>query len=477
MAEKTLSLKKATTINACGKYATIIVQLIVNAVLSRILSPGDYGIVAIITVFSTFFLTLSDMGFSTAIVQCKDLTKKEVNNIFSFTIIIGVILVGMFSIISLGVSIFYEDKIYLKLGLMLNISLFLNTLNMVPNGIVNREKQFVSIAFRTVTACVLASIVAIIAAFCGWRYYAIVFQTILTSCIIFGWNCIKSKPKVDFNGCTSSVKKVLDYSGFQFAFNVVNYFSRNLDNLLTGKFFGNVELGYYNKAYTLMLYPVNNLAGVVTPVIHPILSDYQADTEKIYRNYIKLEKFLFIVAAFVAPACYLASAELITIMFGKNWEASIKCFELLSFAVLPQFVGSPAGAIYQSLGKTRLLFYNALINTAITVSAIFVGVFMGGNIVILSLCVSVAYCIHFFTTNLMLIQMGFNRSFISFLLDIKSELIFMSVVYVSTIFYPLSNENVFISFVEKGVYITFCYSVLLLITREHKIIKEIIKHS
>lgn len=468
-----MSIKKATLINALGKYSTIIIQLLVNAVLSRILTPGDYGIVAIITVFSTFFLTLSDMGFSTAIVQQKELNKEEVDNIYAFTFWVALILVGLFTLISYIISIIYENDIFFKLGLLLNISLFLNTVNMVPNGLMNREKQFVSISFRTVVAATIAAIIAVIAAINGLRYYSIVIQTIISSIIVFVWNYLNTKPSLKFNGCLNSVRKVLNYTSFQFAFNIVNYFSRNLDNLLTGKFFGSVELGYYNKAYTLMLYPINNLAGVITPVIHPLLSDYRNDKKIIYEKYIKLEKLLFVLAIYIAPFCYLSSSELIRILFGNNWESSIRCFELLSLAILPQFVGSPIGAIYQSLGETKLLFCNSLLNTAITIVAIIFGILWGKNIYYLSLFVAIAYTIHFFTNNFILLIFGFKYSFVDFLKKITKELVFALIVFLVAMIYPFSFNNIWISVLMKGIYLFVIYAVIFVITKEYKVLNII----
>jgi len=86
--KKEYSIKRAALINASGKYSTILLQLFVNAILSRILTPDDYGIVAVITVFSTLFISLSDMGFGAAIIQQKDLTKEEIDGIFTITIFI-----------------------------------------------------------------------------------------------------------------------------------------------------------------------------------------------------------------------------------------------------------------------------------------------------------------------------------------------------------------------------------------------------
>ena len=93
-------MKKAALINASGKYSKVLLSVIVNAVLARILSADDYGIVAIITVFSTFFATFSDMGFGPAIIQNKDLTKEDISNIYSFTVYISFALMLLFAICS-----------------------------------------------------------------------------------------------------------------------------------------------------------------------------------------------------------------------------------------------------------------------------------------------------------------------------------------------------------------------------------------
>lgn len=471
------SMKKAAMINAFGKFSTIILQLIVNAILSRLVSPDDYGIVAVITVFSTFFTMFSDMGFSTAIIQQKELDESDFDRIFSFSLYIAVTLMLLFCGMSFGIASFYNNNVYIKLGPLLSISLFFNALNMVPNGIINREKKFSAIALRTFVVSLIAAAIAIVLAYAGWKYYAIAMQTVISSLITYVWNFLETRPRFEFKQCFRSVKKIINYSGYQFAFNIVNYFSRNLDNLLTGKFFGDAELGYYNKAYTLMLYPVNNLAGVITPVVHPLLSDYQNKKDFIYVQYIKLVKILFIGAAYITPFCYLAANELIFILFGNQWGNSAQCFRFLSLAILPQFIGAPTGAIYQSIGKTKVLFYNAILNTAITVFAIIIGIFVGKDIVALSACISAAYTIHFFTTNLMLINIGFKKSFTSFLIELSKEVCIILIGIIAAVAYPFSFNNVFASIIVKAIYLGLFYIVAVLVTGVYKNILNIIRHS
>lgn len=87
-------------------------------------------------------------------------------------------------------------------------------------------------------------------------------------------------------------RKIARYSGFQFAFNIINYFSRNLDNILIGKFMGNQNLGIYSQSYQLMMYPVANLTHVITPVLHPVLARFVDQPKIIFEEYLKVVNIL-----------------------------------------------------------------------------------------------------------------------------------------------------------------------------------------
>lgn len=467
-------MKKAALINASGKYSKIILSILVNAILARILSADDYGIVAIITVFSTFFTTFSDMGFGAAIIQKKELKRDDINDIYSFTVYVSLILMVVFALLSYPIAAFYHNDVYIRLGQLLSISLLFNSLNMVPNGILNREKRFRSIAVRTVVVYVGSAIVTIILAFQGLRYYALVIQAILTAVLTFAWNFWTTHPKFKFSFNMSSIKSVMNYSGYQFAFNIVNYFSRNLDNLLTGKLLGSAELGYYNKAYTLMLYPVNNLAGVVSPVLHPLLSDYQKHKEIIYKKYIKIFRLIAIAGIYIAAICYLSSGEIIRIMYGKNWDAAIICFRYLSIAIIPQMLNAIAGGIFQALGNTKLLFMNSTINTVITVIAILVGVLSGKTITALSLAVGIAYICHFLTTFYMLIKMGFRFQMINTIRLLRREMVLLIVMIAAVLFYPFSINAFFISLMVKCIYLGIIYLIAMIITGDFSFGKHLL---
>lgn len=470
---KNYSLKKAAIINAIGKYSKIFLQIIVEVVLARLLSPYDYGIVAVVTVFTTFFTTLSDIGLSTAIIQIKSLTKREIDNIYTFTVYLSVILMLLFGVFSYAIAAFYNNRVYVRIGQLLSISLLFNSLNMVPNGLLNRNKEFVTIAIRTVVVYFVSMVITVILAIVGFRYYALVIQAILSSLLTYVWNMITTKPKFIIKYDNTGLKKVASYSSYQFAFNLLNYFSRNLDNLLAGKFIGSTQLGYYNKSYNLMQYPVGNLTGVITPVLHPILSDYQKAKTVMYEKYIKVVKLLSSVGIYAEAVCIFAAPEIIEIMYGSKWNESIVCFQFLSISIATQIINSSTGSICQALGNTKLLFITGCINTTITILFICLGIFIGKNINSLALYVSISFILNFFVSFYLLITYGFKFSFWKFAKELLPYALIGILVTISTAVYSMLSINVgsiILNLIIKIIYLTIVYIILLAITHQLKFI-------
>lgn len=468
------NLKNAAIINIISKYSVIIINLIFTAILARLLKPDDYGIVAVVMVFTTFFSLLSDMGLGSGVIQNKQLTDDDIDSIYSFTVYFGVFLSVFFIFFSFVIASFYKNYIYIRICSILSISVFFNTLNMIPNALILKNKRFVLNGFRNFVVNVITNSVIVILAILKMKYYSIVIGTTLSSIIIYLWNIIttniKFRLRIDFN----SIRKIMGFSIYQFLFNFINYFARNLDNLLTGKYIGEVSLGYYDKAYKLMVYPVQNITHAITPVMHPILSDLQNNKMTIYIQYIRIVKILSTIGVFVMLVCFYSSKEIILIMFGSNWIASASCFKYLSISVWAQMITSTTGVAFQSLGDTKTLFKVGLINSIVSIVAIISGI-STKSIEKLAIMVAVAYLVHFFIAYLLLIRRSFKKKFIEFLFIFKNDaVIFCVIIFFESIF-KIKIDNIIISFVYKAIIIFVGYIVGLVITKEYKIFLEIIR--
>lgn len=468
-----ISIKKATMINFVSKYSNIFIQLIINSILARILTPDDYGIVAIITVFISFFTTIADMGIGPAIIQNKDLNKKEISDIFIFTFFTAIIVSIGFICFSYPLAFFYKNDIYISLGMILSIGIFFNVLNIVPNSLLLKEKKFKELGIRTIIINIICGIITIILALNGIKYYALVINTVLVGFFTFIFNYYYSKLKIIFSFSFNSLKKIREFSTYQFAFNFINYFSRNLDNLLIGKFMGQVPLGYYDKAYKLMLYPVQNLTHVITPVLHPILSDYQDNVEIIYKQYMKITKILAILGIYFSVYCFFSAEEIIYIMFGKQWNQSVLSFKILSISICIQMILSSSGTIFQATNETKKMFIAGTLGAIANVSAIIIGVICG-KIEYVAIGIVIAYLINFITGFYLLINRVFKKKLIDFLRELKSIYIIGIICSISMILLNVEFNNIIISSIYKFIICTISYIIGLYITNEIGMIYSII---
>lgn len=474
-----IGLKKAVIINFIAKYSNIIVQLILNAILARLLTPDDYGIVAIISVFITFFSIIADMGIGPAIIQNKKLSKEENIDIFTFTIYVAIFISILFCIVSIPISMIYSNKIYIQLGCITSIGIFFNVLNIVPSSLLYKEKRFKDIGIRTVSVTCIAGAITIVLAFLGAKYYAIIANSIVMAFIIFIWNYSSVDLSIKFKFNKESIRKIREFSLFQFGFNIINYFSRNLDTLLIGSYMNSSELGYYDKAYKLMLYPVQNLTFVISPVLHPILSDYQNDKERVYKEYLKVVKLLSLLGVFFCVFSFFGAREIIIIMFGGQWERSIGLFQILSISIWPQIVTSSAGSIFQSVGETKKLFQCGIITSIINCTLIIIGV-LSGSLSIVAIGVTIGYIMSFIIAYFIMLKGVFKKSFIKFLSLFAKHLFIAAIMGLGLIVYNLIFDEViggklFLSAIFKLVVAIVTYMIGLIITKEFTFLYNLAK--
>lgn len=266
------------------------------------------------------------------------------------------------------------------------------------------------------------------------------------------------------------LKKIRSYSMYQFLYNMMNYIAQNFDNLVVGKVIGSTGLAFYNKSYTLMRYPVNNLVHVITPILHPYLSEHQKSPKYIYQKYIQYVKFFSLVGTFISIVCFWASEELIIGYFGKQWYEAIPPFQMLSLCILPQMVNALAGSIYQSLGYTNIMFRSGIIHVSISIFAIVLGA-MTKSIEYLALFVSISMFIKFHIETYFLIKVSLKESLIGFYKKFTSELMIVSTsILIVIILGNVTISNLFYSLVFKFTIIFAVWIVGLFITQDVKYI-------
>lgn len=455
---------------AMAKYSGIVIQILITAILARLISPAAFGTIAVAMVILSFLNILADIGIGVAVVQFKNLTQHHLNSLFTLNIYIGVVLATVLYVSSHLIASYYDDAILTSVCQMMAIVVLFNSLNVVPNALMRKDKRFRTIAIRTLTFHVLSGSIAVWVAFHGWGIYALLVSPIMTSIGVFGVNYYNYPLKFVFRMSKDAVKTVSSYSSFQFAFSFCNYFSRNLDKLIIGRYFSLAQLGYYDKSYHLMLMPLQNITFVVEPVLHPILSSLQEKKQELGGKNIKLASIISRISFPIGLVCFFCAGEIIKIVYGSQWDAAVPVFRILSLSLPLQMIQSTSGAIYQAAGKTNHMFYNGILNTCVTVCGFIIAASFVGTIESMAWAFVLTLLINFINSYLILHLKTLKSSALPFFRSLLPQLLNSTMVFVLCSF--LCNEdgdNIFISVIEKCFLIVISTIILAAIFKQYKI--------
>ncbi len=161
----------------------------------------------------------------------------------------------------------------------------------------------------------------------------------------------------------------LNLTGFSF----INFFSRNLDNFLIGKFLGSVPLGFYNLAYRILLFPLTKISSVIGRVMFPSLSAIQDDKSKVRHAYLAATRYIAVITFPLMIGLLVVAPQFIRVIFGTQWERTILLVQILSLVGLTQSIVTTVGWIYQSQGRTDILFRWGIFSTLIVIIAFIIG--------------------------------------------------------------------------------------------------------
>jgi PST family polysaccharide transporter len=364
---------KAAIWSAFGVYTNRFLALGIAAVLSRLLSPEDFGTIAMVTVISGFMSIFADAGIGSAVVQFRDFKGKDHQSLFSLSLLLGVFLAGVLALGSSFVAVFFDNPDLQPVAAVMALAFPCSTLGIVPRGLLQRDMRFREVAVVNIVAAFAAGIVGIVMAFTGWGYWALVVQTLTNSFLSSLAFLVLAKlspiPHWDF----AVIRKIFSYSGNLTLFSMINYWARNLDNLLIGKFIGSAPLGFYNRAYQLMMLPLSMLTSVISPVLHSALAEKQNDIPAMYRGYQKVIRLIALISIPGMSFAVIMAPELIRVVWGDQWDQTIPVFAILGLNGLFQPIMSTTGTVFLARNKAHWLFRSGIISTILYCTGIVLG--------------------------------------------------------------------------------------------------------
>ncbi len=365
---------KWTSVSQFGRQG---MQFVTTAILAHLLNPADFGLVGMATVVTGFVALFKDLGTSAAIIHKKEISENLLSSIFWINIAFGFLAMVVLFFLSPLIAAFYKEPRVEPLLKALSLSFFASGLGILHQAVLERQLAFGKLAILEITATLIGSVVGITAALLGCGTWSLVYQmlfvTIATTILL--WRSSSWRPKLIVSW--HEIKTVSSYSMNLTGFNIFNYFARNADNLLIGKFLGAQELGYYSLAYRLMFYPLQSISGVIGRVMFPLYSQIQADHDRFRDVYLKIAAAISFITFPLMLVLLALTQPVIVTVFGSQWIPAVLLVKILIPVGMVQSIVTTVGMIYQSKGRTDWMFRWGIFSGAIVTVGFVIGIQWG----------------------------------------------------------------------------------------------------
>lgn len=467
---KTITALKWT---AFARVAQQLMQFLVVLILMRILTPQDFGLVAMVTVITGFINIFGELGLTAVIVQRQDITDGQKSSAFWLTIVFGVVLAALTSLFAPIIALFYGKPVLFGMTIVISVNFIFSSFSLVQQALLKREMAFKALTLRDVISQACGGITGIVMAILGAGVWALVAQSLVVGCsgAVLIWNYSHWRPKLQFK--FTDLTEMIPAGGRITGFNCVNYFGRNADSILIGKFLGAAELGFYGFAYRIMMLPLQNVSGIISTVFLPAFSKIQSNTQKVGAVYLRLVKAVAMVAYPLMAFVIVVAPELVSIFFGEKWRAAVVPLRVLCFCGAIQSVLTTTGTILLSQDQSKLYLELGVKGNIVIVAAIIVGLSYGINGVALAYTlVHIGWWAY--------AQIKTNRAvgishadFVENLLPpaIGSSLLLVLLFGYKVIF-PLSGV---VGFIAIAIFTLVTYAGYLVLTREVSLAKNSVK--
>jgi O-antigen/teichoic acid export membrane protein len=353
------------------------VQLLSIVVLSRLLHPEEFGLVALASAVSAFVLLFRDLGTGPALIQKLDLDAATQSAAFWMNAGLGLALGFALLLAAPIIALLMDAQGLTGLLIVLACTFPIAGMTVVHQALLERASRFAVIARIEIVALVIGFAVAVIAAIAGAGAYSLVIQTFTITLLTTVQLYVSSGWKPSPTGSLDRMRGLWSFSRDMVAFNLVNFFARNADSLIIGKFLGAANLGVYSLAYRTMLFPLHNLTFVATRALFPAMSRKQAEPTEVASMYLRT---LSIITFFTAPlmaGLFALREPFVAAVFGSSWHAVADVIAWLAPVGFIQSIVSASGAVFMSLGRTRTMLRIAMISTLLHVIGFVIGVRWG----------------------------------------------------------------------------------------------------
>lgn len=375
------ALKKVASrgalITAGSQFVRLAVQLAGIAVLARLLDPDQYGLMAMTLAVVGIGEVVRDFGLSNAAVQAENLSSGQKTNLFWINLGIGVGLAVLLIGLAPLIAAFYGNDSLTNVLRVLAATFVINGASAQYRAHLNRAMRFGSLAVAGTAGAVVSLAVAISMALMGLGVWALVGQQLGLTVVPLIVMVVAARwlPGLPRRG--QQMRSLVSYGWYLMVTQLVGYASRNVDSVIIGRQFGAEVLGFYDRAFQMLMLPLNQLNAPSTTVALPVLSSLQKKEDEFNRFLVKGQTVMTSVVAVTFAFASAQAVDAVSIFLGPGWEKSALIFQILSIAGVLQAASYATYWVFLAKGLTASNLRFALISRPIVILVILGGSFWG----------------------------------------------------------------------------------------------------
>lgn len=372
-----------------GRITNYFVTFAVTVILTRLLTPADFGTFGIVLAIILFSNLLLDLGFRPAIIQTSETSQEQLSTVFYINMLLAVVLMTLLIIITPSIESFYEIKNLSQIVLVTSVIFIFNSLSLVPSGLLIKAMQFKKIALVNSVAAIISGTIAIALSMQGYGVWCLVAQQLINTFVIAAGNFWFSRwlPSLLFK--ISSIKPLWKFGSKLFLSGLIDTTFSRLDVFIIGKLFNVGTLGYYNRAQSIDSMVKNFSSSTATSLMFPFFSKMQDDSEKLKFYYIRSLHIVSFLAFSLVGFLFLTSFDVIILLFSDKWLPVVGFFRIMVLSGFAYPISAVMVTVISAKGNSQA-FLNLEIIKKFILIPMYLSFFFGG-IHLFLVCLGIAY--------------------------------------------------------------------------------------
>ena len=382
---KTLSSLAWKFAERCGAQG---IQFVVSIILARLLTPADYGLIGLITVFLAIATVFAQSGLGQALVQRKEIDHEEFSTVFYFSMIFSIVLYLILFLCAPLIAGFYNEPKLTTIIRVLGTTVIIGAVNSVQQAYVQKTMQFKRFFYSTLTGTLISAIIGVVMAYAGCGVWALVGQQISNQLINTAvlWFTVKWRPNFVF-----SVKKGLrlfSYGWKLLCSALLDTVYNNLYSLIIGKFYSATDLGYYNRGKQFPMLLIQNINSSIDSVLFPVLSEAQDDKERLK----SMVRRSIVTSTFVIFPCMSGLAAVATpltkLLLTDKWLPAVPFIQFCCFTYAFWPIHTANLQAIKATGRSDIFLKLEIIKKVVGVIALCVSIPFGLYAMMWASCIS-----------------------------------------------------------------------------------------